>query len=93
MVLHLSNVALCISFVSFHVRSQVAGLGERLTARLADKRLLPRMCPHVRSQAVGLRERLAARLADKRLLPRMCPHVFSQVAGQRKRLATRTPRT
>jgi hypothetical protein len=41
---------------------QAAGRRERLAARLADMRLLPRVCPHVRGQVVGPRERLAARL-------------------------------
>jgi hypothetical protein len=43
------------------VFSQVAGPRKRLVARLADKRLLPRMCPHVRGQVAGLCERLATR--------------------------------
>ena len=70
-----------------HMRMQVAGLRERLAARLTDMRLLPRMRAHVRSQATGLRERLAARLADMRLLPRMRAHVPSHVDGRRERLA------
>ena len=55
--------------VLHHVHSQVAGLRERLAARLADMRLLPRMREHVPGQVDGLRKRLAARLADIRLLP------------------------
>ena len=52
-----------------HVPTQVAGPRERLAARLADMRPLPRMCPHVLSQVTGLGERIAARLADMRPLP------------------------
>ena len=51
-----------------HVLRQVAGLRERLAARLTHMRLLPRMRAHVHSQAAGLGERLAARVADMRLL-------------------------
>ena len=58
-----------------HVASQVSRLSERLAARLADMRLLPRMCPDVPSQRADVRERLAARVADMRLLPRMRAHV------------------
>ena len=72
-----------------HVHNQVAGLGECLTARLADIRLLPRMRPpHVRSQGAGFRERLATRLAVMRLLPRMGPQVLCHVIGPRERLVT-----
>ena len=39
-----------------HVRSQVAGLRERLAARFAEMRPLPRMRPQVRSQGPGLGE-------------------------------------
>ena len=67
----------------------MAGLRERLAARVADMWLLPRMRQHVRSQEAGPRERLPARLADMWLLPRMCPHVHSQVAGRRERIAAR----
>jgi len=63
------------------------GQRERLAARVADMRLLTRMCPRVPSQVMCQRERLAAGLADMRLLPRMCPHVVHQVAGRRERLA------
>ena len=49
-----------------HVPSQAVGLRERLAARLAGMRLLPRMYPHVYSPVAGLRERLSARLADMR---------------------------
>ena len=76
-----------------HVHSQVAGPRERLAARLAYMRLLPRMRAHVHSQAAGLSERLAACLTDIRLLPRMCPRVSSQFAWGLKVFATRTPRT
>jgi hypothetical protein len=72
-----------------HVLGQVAGIGERLAARLADMRLLPRMHPHVPGQVAGRRTRLAARLADMRLFPRMHPHVLIQVFRPRERLATR----
>ena len=63
-----------------YVPSQDVRLNERLAARLADIRLLPRMCPHVVHQAAGRRERLAAGLADMRLLPRMHAQVRSQGA-------------
>ena len=58
-----------------HVLGQVAGSRERLAARLADIRLLPRMRTHVDKQVAERRERLAARLADMWLLPRMRPRV------------------
>ena len=69
------------------VGNQSTGCRERLAARQADMRLLPRVRAHVRHQVAGHRERLAARFADIRLLPRVCPHVHSQAAGRRERLA------
>jgi len=57
-----------------HVFSQAAGLRERLAERVADMRLLIRMCPRVPSQVMCQRERLASCLADMRLLPRMRAH-------------------
>jgi hypothetical protein len=61
----------------------MAGMRERLSARLTHMRFLPRMRAHVRIQAVGLRERLAARLAYERLITRMRTHVQNQMAGPR----------
>ena len=52
-----------------HVRHQGVGPRERLAARLADMRLLPRMREHVLSQVADVRERLATRLTDMRMIP------------------------
>jgi hypothetical protein len=46
------------------VLSQVAGLRERLAARLTDVRSLPRVGPHVLLQTTVRREGLFACLAD-----------------------------
>ena len=81
------RVSVCVH--PYDMVFQVIALCKRLVARLADKRLLPRMCPHVFSQATGRRERLAARLAGVRLLPRVCLHVPGQNAGRRERRAAR----
>ena len=68
------HVALRVTRMNFLVLNQAVGLRERLAARLADIRLLPRMRTDVHSQVTGLRERLAACLTDVRLLPRMRGH-------------------
>ena len=52
-----------------HVPNQAAGRRQRLAARLADMRRLPRMRPHVCSQLARPREGLAARLAGVRPFP------------------------
>jgi len=58
--LHSTHVALGVTNMDFIVLSQAARLGERLAARLAGVRFLPRMSLHVPSQAAGFGEGLAA---------------------------------
>ena len=80
-------VRLPVCVVEHDMTGHAAVKSERLTTRLANMRLLPRMRQHVQRQVAALRERLATRLAFMRLIPRMRPRVHAQVARRWERLA------